>query len=355
MTPDLSSLSDLFSTMQREAGELYGVMTGVAAALLLGSLMVRVSQADSNPTQLIRSVVAIGFVALSIHAFPDWVNHTQEMAHGWVAELDANPSATHTRFSDLIAGASEGEEKPGIWDVLWSKEGGLGHAVLYAIVLLAANLATVIMWIFAFVQQFMVLLQTGLAPPFLAMFLISSLSSRAYGFVLNLVAVLLAPLGWAVMHIVTEGLMGWAEANQVYTVENGEVVVGAQTVFFVLLISVWIVIGTIGAPWLIWKLLNSGANVGATLLSSVGMSVGQGIAGGVSAGATAAMVGGSGASVAAAGAVGAGGGMLSGAAGSSSVLMPTLVGAGAGLAMPSSASGGGVNSKAREIANKGNK
>jgi len=114
------------------------------------------------------------------------------------------------------------------------------------------------------------------------MFLISSLSSRAYGFVLNLVAILLAPLGWAVMHIVTEGLMGWAEANQVYTVVNGEVVVGAQTVFFVLLISVWIVIGTIGAPWLIWKLLNSGANVGASLLSSVGMSVGQGIAGGAS-------------------------------------------------------------------------
>ncbi|MGC6458478.1 MAG: hypothetical protein ACON4R_08895 [Akkermansiaceae bacterium] len=354
MTPDLSALSDLFSTMQREAGDLYGVMTGVAAALLLGSLMVRVSQADSNPTQLIRSIVGIGFIALSIHAFPDWINHVQEMAHGWVAELDANPSATHQRFSALIAGTSEGEEKPGIWDVLWSKEGGLGHAVLYAIVLLAANLATVVMWIFAFVQQFMVLLQTGLAPPFLAMFLINSLSSRAYGFLLNLIAILLAPLGWAVMHIVTEGLMGWAEANQVYTVVNGEVVVGAQTVFFVLLISVWIVLGTIGAPWLIWKLLNSGANVGGTLLASMGMAVGQGLAGGASAGATAAMVGGSGVSVAAAGAAGAGGGMLSGAAGGSSLLMPTLVGAGAGLAMPSSASGEGVNNKAREIANKEN-
>jgi hypothetical protein len=186
------------------------------------------------------------------------------------------------------------------------------------------------------------------------MFLINSLSSRAYGFVLNLIAILLAPLGWAVMHIVTEGLMGWAEANQVYTVVNGEVVVGAQTVFFVLLISVWIVLGTIGAPWLIWKLLNSGANVGGTLLASMGMAVGQGLAGGASAGATAAMVGGSGASVAAASAVGAGGGMLSGAAGGSSLLMPTLVGAGAGLAMPSSASGEGVNNKAREIANKDN-
>ena len=351
MTPDLSALSELFSTMQKEAGELYGVMTGVAAALMFGSLIVRVYQADSNPSQLIRSIVAIGIVSLCIHAFPDWVNHVQSMAYGWVEELDADPSATHQRFSALIAGASEGEEKPGIWDVLWSKEGGLGHAVLYAIVLLAANLATVVMWIFAFVQQFMVLLQTGLAPPFLAMFLISALSSRAFGFVLNLVAILLAPLGWGVMHNVTEGLMGWAEANQVYTLVDGHVVVGAQTVFFILLISVWIVVGTIGAPWLIWKLLNSGANVGASLLSSVGMSLGQGIMGGASAGAAAAMTGGSGAAVAVSSAVGAGGGLLSGAAGNNSLMMSTMVGAGAGLAMPASASGEGVNSKAREIAN----
>ncbi len=251
MTTDFSQLSSLFVKMQAEASQLYEVMIGVAALLMLGSLMVRVSQADSNPAQLIRSILAIGFISFSIHSFPDWVNHVQAMAQGWVQELDADPAQTHQEFAALIAGASEGEEKPGIWDVLWSKGGGLGHAVVYALILLTANLATVVMWIFAFVQQFMVLLQTALAPPFLAMFLIGSLSSKAWGFLLNLVSVLLIPLGWGIMHIVTAGLMAWAESNQVYTVENGVVVVSAQTVFFILLISVWIVSGTIGAPWMI--------------------------------------------------------------------------------------------------------
>lgn len=353
MTPDFSQLNGLFETMQEEANQLYIIMTGVAVPLLLGSLMARVSQAESNPAKLVRAILAICLVSLSIHSFPDWVNQSQAIAHGWVEALEADPSQTHQKFSALLSGAAEGEERPGIWDVLWSNEGGLGHAVLYAIVLLSANLAMVVMWILAFVQQFMVLLQTSLAPPFLAMFLIGALSSRAWGYLLNLVSVILIPLGWAIMHIVTEGLMGWAEANQVYTIENGSVVVGAQTVFFILLVSVWIVIGTIGAPWMIFKLLVSGANVGSTLLSQVGMSISGGVSGAVSAGATAHLTGGSTAAVGTAGVLGGAAGTLTGATGSSPVVMPALIGAGASLAMPSSASGEGVNAKAQEIAKKG--
>jgi len=354
MTPDFSQLSGLFETMQDEANQLYSVMTGVAVVLIFGSLVARVSQAESHPAQLVRSILAVGLLSFSIHSFPDWVNQAQSLAQGWVEELDADPSQTHQKFSALLSGAAKGDERPGIWDVLWSRDGGLGHAVLYAIVLLAANLAMVVMWILAFVQQFMVLLQVSLAPPFLAMFLIGALSSRAWGYLLNLVSVTLIPLGWAIMHIVTVGLMGWAEANKVYTVENGSVVVGAQTVFFILLISVWIVIGTIGAPWMIFKLLASGANVGATLLSQAGMAIGGGVGGAVSAGATADLTGGSAAAVGTAGVLGGAAGALTGAAGGSSVVMPALVGAGASLAMPSSASTGeGVNAKAQEIAKKG--
>ena len=354
MTPDFTQLNSLFETMQDEANQLYSAMTGVAALLILGSLIARASQAESNPAQLVRSIFAVGFVSFCIHAFPDWVNQVQFITHGWVEELDADPSQTHQKVAALLSGASEGEKQLGIWDVLWSKDGGLGQAVLFAIVLLAAHIALVVMWIVAFVQQFMLLLQTALAPPFLAMFLIGALSSKAWGYLLNLVSVSLIPLGWAIMHIVTAGLMGWAQDNQVYAVESGSVVAGSMSVFFILLISVWIVIGTIGAPWMIFKLLTNGANVGATLLSQVGMSFGGAVSSGLSAGATAGLTGGSAAAVATAGAAGAASGMLAGAAGSSFIVMPALMGAGASLAMPSTASSGeGVNARAQEIVTKG--
>ena len=136
MTPDFSQLSVLFETMQDEASELYSIMTGVAVLLILGSLMARVFQAENNPAQLVRSILAVGMVSFSIHAFPDWVNQAQSIANGWVDELDADPSQTHQKFSALLSGAEEGDERPGIWDVLWSKDGGLGHAVLYALSLI---------------------------------------------------------------------------------------------------------------------------------------------------------------------------------------------------------------------------
>ncbi|WP_411845648.1 type IV secretion system protein [Roseibacillus persicicus] len=354
MTPDFTQLNSLFETMQDEANQLYSAMTGIAALLILGSLIARASQAESNPAQLVRSIFAVGFVSFCIHAFPDWVNQIQFITHGWVEELDADPSQTHQKVAALLSGASEGERQLGIWDVLWSKDGGLGQAVLFAIVLLAAHIALVVMWIVAFVQQFMLLLQTALAPPFLAMFLIGALSSKAWGYLLNLVSVSLIPLGWAIMHIVTTGLMGWAEDNQVYAVESDSVVAGSMSVFFILLVSVWIVIGTIGAPWMIFKLLTNGANVGATLLSQAGLAIGGGLGGAVSAGATAHLTGGSVAAVGTAGVIGGTVGTLTGSAGGSSVMMPALVGAGASLAMPSTASSGeGVNARAQEIVTRG--
>ena len=58
MTPDFTQLNSLFETMQDEANQLYSAMTGVAALLILGSLIARASQAESNPAQLVRSIFA---------------------------------------------------------------------------------------------------------------------------------------------------------------------------------------------------------------------------------------------------------------------------------------------------------
>lgn len=349
------NISDFFPFLQENAAELYGVMTALAAVLVMAGLMVAISRTGTDPASYLRTVLAVGIIALSIAFFPDWSNQAQSIAHGIVEKLDASPAEAHERFARLIANSSAGsDETVGFWDVLFADEGGIGHAVLYAFILLIAKIASAIMWLFLVLQQVLIQFQIGLAPVFLAMFLIGPLRSIAVQFQMGFVAVLLWPLGWAVASLMTDTLLKLAVTGGLYRTD-GDIYVGdPQTLFFIIVVSLWILLSTIGAPLLIRKLLTTGANAGSVLLANTGLALSQGLLYGASAGVTASMSGASAATSTGAAAIGGAGGAVSGALGSTGVLIPSAVGIGAALAVSNSAKGGPVdyNAEAAQLANK---
>src|SRR5690606_6570030 len=120
------------------------------------------------------------------------------------------------------------------------------------------------------VQQALVLCQIALAPAFAAMFLIRSLAGCAGQFFLRLVAVTLWPLGWAISSLMTHALLDLAAQD------DGQVVDYFQGTGFVLILSLWILLSTIGAPLIIWKLLSGAATAGEALFGSVSAGLSQG-------------------------------------------------------------------------------
>ena len=346
-------MDQFYTDMQSQASGLYRVMTMIAAVLMIMGLMVKVAHSQTDPGRLIWAVVSVSIVALAISFFPEWGNQFQDMAQAIVLELDADPSQTHTRFAEIVVGTSEdGSSKTSLWDVLWSKDGGIGHAIFYAAIFLNSKIALAIMFLFSVVQKLLVLFQIGMAPVFLAMFLIGPLKGLAGQFVMKLIAVQLWPLGWAIAHSLTNSLLEMAARNQVYEISKGITIGGPQTSFFILVVSLWILISTLAAPLLISKLLATGANAGSALLSAVGGAMVQAGLFAVSGGATAALAGGSGA-VAGGTAFAAGaGGAVSGSLGKSGGAISSAIGVGAALAMMKSSGGAGedYNQQAAQIA-----
>ncbi len=345
-------MEQFYDDMQSHASGLYQSMTMIAVLLVMAGVMTRIALGSTDPGRLIWTVFSVSFVALAIASFPDWVNTAQEMTHAIVQDLDADPSQAHKRFGEIVMGPSEdGSDKTSLWDVLWSKNGGIGHAVLYAAIFLMGKLALVIMFLFSIVQKLLVLFQIGLAPVFLAMFLIGPLKGIAGQFIMKLLAIQLWPLGWAVAHTLTNALMELAARNQVYEVSDGISVGGPQTGFFILLISAWVFLSTIAAPLIISKLLTTGANAGAALLAAVGAGLVQAGLYGVSGGAASSMAGGSTAMATATG-IGSGlGGAASGALGKSGGAIPSAIGIGAALAMmkPTGGAGEDYNQQAAKV------
>ena len=350
-------MDTFYLEMQSHATAIYRAMTLVALPLIMIGLMARLGTGNGDPSTIIWSVFSVFMVALAIGAFPDWGNRIQDTAKLIVEEVGANPSEVHKEFSALIVGTTEGEEnrKVGIWDILWAKEGGIGHAMVYATIFLTGKLSLVIMFIYSVVQKLLVLFQIGLAPAFIAMLMIGPLKGIGTQFILKFVSVLLWPLGWALSHTLTKALLKLAADNQVYEITNGVVVsFGPQTGFFSLTISLWMTLSTIAAPLIISKLMITGANAGSALLSAVGGAVAQAGFYGVSGGATAALAGASPAGAAATGIAAGTGGAVSGALGQSGGAIPAAIGVGATLAMVQASGGAGedYNTQAANIAQK---
>ena len=348
------SFRDLFPDLLDEAHELYAMFTGIAMVVVFaGLIFVAWRSSFGDLGQMMRGIVLAAIVAVVLSVFPGWVDGLQLMAHAVITEIDADPSESHQKFARLIAGPMEGDDQDvGFWDVLWADEGGLGKAVLYAVVLLMGKIALAIMWLFFLIQQLVLIFGIAVAPVFLSMLMLGVTRGIAIKYLISLLAIILWPLGWAVADIMTSALLEMAAGEEVYREAGGNVILsGSQTLFFMVVLSLWILVSTIAAPIAISKSLQYGTQIGSSLLQSLGAGLGQGTSYALGAGATASFSGGSSAAVGAAAAAGGVAGVVSGAAGSSGAIVPAAVGAMAVMAGGSS-SGGNFNQKAEAIAEK---
>jgi hypothetical protein len=86
-------------------------------------------------------------------------------------------------------------------------------------------------------------------------------------YLLNLVGVLLWPLGWAVAALITQGMLDFMTDPTFEYFDPTSTLPGLQKTIGVAAVGVWIVFSTIAAPVIIQKVIASGALAGSELLS----------------------------------------------------------------------------------------
>ncbi len=308
------SFNETFRKLISESRELYGTFSILAAVLVFAGLVsAAVNGSWGDLSKALRGLVTAVLVVVMIGIFPKLTDLGQDMIHSLVTEVGADPSESHQKFARLIAGPeSTGDGEEGFFDILWDSNGGFGKAVLYAVLLLMGKVAYAIMWLAFLLQKLVLLIGVAVAPVFLAMLTLECTRSIAGRYFLTLVAAISWPFGWAVADIVTSGLLGMTENTSEF--------------FLIILLSIWIPISTIAAPFAIHKLLVYGAQIGGSLMQSVGMATSQGASYGLGAGVSASLGGSGKLATGLATAASAVGGTISGATGSTGVLIPGIIG-----------------------------
>ncbi|MGB0372001.1 MAG: hypothetical protein ACPGN3_11755 [Opitutales bacterium] len=340
-----ANLIDSFPVIYQTSQDLHGQLLPVAFLCTGIGLAVRVFKGSfGDPSGLVRAVLSACIVAVCISQFALWVNSLQLAAHSLVESMDVNPADTNRRYAELVLGAQEENAAPrGFWDILWSDDAGFGEAITYALIFLSSQLAWALSYLLKIVQQVILVYSISLSPVFLSFFLIDYLRPMAGRFIMTIVSVGLCPLGWAIADQLTDALMQMAVGTENTLAGN------SQALFFVIVLTLWILFSSIAAPLVIIKILSQGADGMTTLLSGFGSSVSQGAAYGAG-GAVATHMMGAGPIATSASAFASGvAGVASGAAGRSNMLVPSMIGLSLGAASSSTHSSGSYTDRAREI------
>lgn len=283
--------------------QLWGATAYVAASIVAAGVAFAGWTNRNDPAALIRLLTKVFFVGLTTLFLREWLMRLGDVVMAFGNVFDIDPTSVDQKFVRFLSGTSPSTPNASAWDVIWDT-GSIGTAIAYALLWLFGWLAYGVQFIVKLVGDILLSAGWALSPLFLSFFMLRPMAAVGLKYILGLVVLVCWPFGWVLAAVVTNAMLEAAATASLLPV----VVTGGTSiapVLTVLIVGVWMLISSALAPYVLYRVLLSGANPAAAFAQGVG-GVGQAaIAGGVGA-ATVAVTGGAAApAVAAAAALGA--------------------------------------------------
>ncbi len=226
-------------------------------------LMLQVQRARAEMESLVRPVVRCVLVVGIIATLPHWFGFTEKLflnvANAVNERYTEHPMQAATLLRDSVA------EKPGEFSLRRVGE-SLYRATLWAAAKLVVLVASLLQLPFLLLHYVLKLLCYLFLPIALGLMLVPSLTSLGVRYVQQTLAVLAWPVGFAVTELVAYHLLTAYQQNlaTAYGLAPGEIDAASfASLLGGLLAALWLILGTLGTPFLMQALICSGSPLSA--------------------------------------------------------------------------------------------
>ncbi len=283
--------------------QLWGATSYVAASIAAAGVALIGWSRRNDPASLLNLLVKLLLVGIATLFLREWLMRLGDVVNAFGGVFGVDPTNVDDKFIHFISGTSPSNPNVSVWDVIWHT-GSIGTAIAYALLWLFGWFAYGVQFIVKLVGDILLSAGWSLSPLFLSFFLIRPMASVGLKYVLGLAVLVCWPFGWVIASVVTNALLERAATMSLIPV----VIPGGDPVgpvLTVLLIGLWMILSSVLAPYVLYKVLMTGANPAAAFAHSVGGVAQATLIGGVGAAAAAVTGGAAAPAVAAAAAVGA--------------------------------------------------
>ena len=255
----MATFDSIFPTFLAKCGELHDLLLSVAYALFVSGIIVTVHQRFSHKV-LLHLLVRIMVLTSLLVYLPVWGNTVQNLLQdSIISGLGVDPAQIYDQFLTLLIIKRDPSMFSSWWNILSQLHNITTDLLITTVLWLVGHFASLMMfWGYIF-QKVILNMGYALSPLLIGFMAIPALKQIGNRYLLNLVGVLLWPLGWAVAALVTQGMLDFISNPTLEYIDPTSQLPDLQKTFGAAAIGFWIIFSTIAAPVMIQKVISSGA------------------------------------------------------------------------------------------------
>ncbi|MBU6410936.1 MAG: hypothetical protein KGR98_11180 [Verrucomicrobia bacterium] len=262
----MATFNSIFPTFLTDCAGLHTLLLSVAFALFIVGVIVTVSHRFTHRA-LLNLLMRLLLLTSLLVFLPAWGNALQTLLQNSILSgLGVDPAQVYHQFNQLLV-IKRDPTQTSWWNIMSQLHNFTTDIIISALLWLVGQLASLMMfWGYIF-QTVIINLGYALSPLLIGFMAIPALKHIGNRYLLNLVGVLLWPLGWAVAALVTQGILDFMTDPTFQYLDPTSTLPDLQKTIGVAAVGFWIIFSTVAAPVIIQHVITSGAQAGSQLLS----------------------------------------------------------------------------------------
>jgi len=263
----MATFEQLFPTFLQKCAELHELLRIVAFMLFIVGTILFVVHGFSGKTLMLHMVRLFILTALLVF-LPQWGNQVQSLVQTSILDgLGVDPSNVQDQYNQLLVIKRDTDSDHSWWDILGDLSGFTVEVLISGILWLVGEFASLLLFWAYIIQKFILFSGYALSPLLIGFMAIRPLRSIGGRYLMNIVGVLLWPLGWAVAALITQGILDFMTDPAFRFIDTTATLYLLQATVGVVVVAFWIVFSTISAPLVIQKVIASGELAGGQLIA----------------------------------------------------------------------------------------
>jgi hypothetical protein len=263
----MATFESIFPTFLAKCAELHGLLLSVAFALFVTGVIVTAFHKFTHRAAINLLLRLLLLTSLLVF-LPAWGNEIQRLLQTSILSgLGVDPANVHQQFNQLLVIKRDPATDSSWWNIMAQLHNFTTDLIITALLWLVGQLASLMMfWGYIF-QKIILNLGYALSPLLIGFMAIPALRHIGSRYLLNLVGVLLWPLGWAVAALVTQGILDFMTDPSFEYVDPTSTLPDLQKTIGVAAVGFWIIFSTVAAPVIIQHVITTGIQAGGALLA----------------------------------------------------------------------------------------
>src|SRR5580658_348710 len=261
----MATFNSIFPTFIADCGGLQTLLLNVAYALFIVGVIDTGMHRSSHKAILNLLLRLLLLTSLLVY-LPAWGNTLQQLLQNSILSgLGVDPANVYQQYNQLLVIHRDPSTQSSWWNVMSQLNSFTIDKIISAILWLVGQLASLMMfWGYIF-QQFILNLGYALSPLLIGFMAIPALKHIGNRYLLNLVGVLLWPLGWAAAALITQGILDFMTDPSLQYIDPTSTLRDLQKTIGVAAVGFWIIFSTVAAPVIIQNVITHGIQAGGSL------------------------------------------------------------------------------------------